>query len=177
MNKEQNTEMTEAGVSQPVRKTADGAAPEYYTGIDWVSVLFRLLEKIHWIILTALAGAVLAWFYVTNIATPVYQATSKIYIAGSDTTISLSDLQMGSTLAVDYQEVFKIWHVHEMVDERLNLNYSYSELENPQIRRKRNCWQTPTRKWLRIISPTKWNCASPRSWRRPGRPINRFRPM
>ena len=129
MNKEQNTEMTEAGVSQPVRKTADGAAPEYYTGIDWVSVLFRLLEKIHWIILTALAGAVLAWFYVTNIATPVYQATSKIYIAGSDTTISLSDLQMGSTLAVDYQEVFKIWHVHEMVDERLNLNYSYSELE------------------------------------------------
>ena len=120
--------MTEAGVSQPVRQTADGAAPEYYTGIDWVSVLFRLLEKIHWIILTALIGAVLAWFYVTNIATPVYQATSKIYIAGSDTTISLSDLQMGSTLAVDYQEVFKIWHVHEMVDERLNLNYSYSEL-------------------------------------------------
>ena len=132
MNKEQNKELTEAAVNQPARKTystADGSAPEYYTGIDWVSILFRLLEKIHWIVLAALVGAILAWFYVTNIATPVYQATSKIYIAGSDTTISLSDLQMGSTLAVDYQEVFKIWHVHEMVDERLNLNYSYSELE------------------------------------------------
>ena len=132
MNKEQNTTLTETTVNQSARtvySTADGTAAEYYTGIDWVSVLFRLLEKIHWIILAALAGAVLAWFYVTNIATPVYQATSKIYIAGSDTTISLSDLQMGSTLAVDYQEVFKIWHVHEMVDERLNLNYSYSELE------------------------------------------------
>ena len=121
MNKDQNTELTEAA--------AGSSATEYYSGIDWVSVLFRLLEKIHWIVLAALLGAVLAWLYVTNIATPVYQATSKIYIAGSDTTISLSDLQMGSTLAVDYQEVFKIWHVHEMVDERLNLNYSYSELE------------------------------------------------
>ena len=85
MNKEQNKELTEAAVNQPARKTystADGSAPEYYTGIDWVSILFRLLEKIHWIVLAALVGAILAWFYVTNIATPVYQANSKIYIAG-----------------------------------------------------------------------------------------------
>ena len=115
MNKDQNTELTEAA--------AGSSATEYYSGIDWVSVLFRLLEKIHWIVLAALLGAVLAWLYVTNIATPVYQATSKIYIAGSDTTISLSDLQMGSTLAVDYQEVFKIWHVHDRLvaaDSRCN---------------------------------------------------------
>ena len=133
MNKDQHTEGTERTVNPSAGQAvpaADGAAAEYYAGIDWVSILFRLLEKIHWIILAALAGAVLAWLYVTQIATPVYQATSKIYIAGSDTTISLSDLQMGSTLAVDYQEVFKIWHVHEMVDERLNLDYSYSELAN-----------------------------------------------
>ena len=132
MSNEQNTEMTEKTAGQSVRKTnsqAEAGTPEYYSGIDWVSVLFRLLEKIHWIVLVALLSAVLALFYVTRIATPVYQATSKIYIAGSDTTISLSDLQMGSTLAVDYQEVFKIWHVHELVDERLNLDYSYSELE------------------------------------------------
>ncbi len=131
MNKEQNTGLTETvnGLSvRNVSPAADGNTPEYYSGIDWVSVLFRLLEKVHWIILGALLGAVITWFAVTRIVTPVYQATSKIYIAGSETTISLSDLQMGSTLAVDYQEVFKIWHVHEMVDERLNLNYSYTEL-------------------------------------------------
>ena len=75
MNKDQKTELTEAAASP--------SAPEYYSGIDWVSVLFRLLEKIHWIVLAALLGAVLAWFYVARIATPVYQATSKIYIAGS----------------------------------------------------------------------------------------------
>ena len=102
----------------------------YYSGIDWGALLFRLLEKIHWIILAALLGGAIAWLYVTQMVTPVYQATSKIYIAGSDTTISLSDLQLGSTLATDYQEVFKIWHVHEMVDERLNLNYSYAQLSN-----------------------------------------------
>lgn len=133
MNKAQRTETTETMISQTGRNThtaENGSAQEYYSGIDWVSVLFRLLEKIHWIALTAVVGAILAWIYVTGIVTPVYQATSKIYIAGSDTTISLSDLQLGSTLAVDYQEVFKIWHVHEMVDERLDLNYSYSQLEN-----------------------------------------------
>ena len=112
-NKEKSTGLTEEMTGISVRNTspaAEGPAPEYYSGIDWVSVLFRLLEKIHWIVLAD-------------------QATSKIYIAGSDTTISLSDLQLGSTLATDYQEVFKIWHVHEMVDERLDLDYSYSQLE------------------------------------------------
>ncbi len=106
----------------------DPLAPRYYSGIDWGAILFRLLEKIHWIVLAAILGGIIAWLYVTRMVTPIYQATSKIYIAGSDTTISLSDLQLGSTLATDYQEVFKIWHVHEMVDERLNLDYSYSKL-------------------------------------------------
>ena len=127
-SKNLNTEAAEM-LSRNNAPEADGTAPVYYTGIDWVSILFRLLEKIHWIALAALLGALLAWLWVTRFVTPVYQATSKIYIAGSDTTISLSDLQLGSTLAVDYQEVFKIWHVHEMVDERLDLNYSYSQLE------------------------------------------------
>ena len=133
MHKAQRTELTETIINPTGRNahaTGDGSAQEYYSGIDWVSILFRLLEKIHWIALAAVIGAILIWFYVTRIVTPVYQATSKIYIAGSDTTISLSDLQLGSTLAIDYQEVFKIWHVHEMVDERLNLNYNYSQLEN-----------------------------------------------
>ena len=127
-SKNLNTEAAEM-LSRNNAPEAEGTAPVYYTGIDWVSILFRLLEKIHWIALAALLGALLAWLWVTRFVTPVYQATSKIYIAGSDTTISLSDLQLGSTLAVDYQEVFKIWHVHEMVDERLDLDYSYSQLE------------------------------------------------
>ena len=122
------TEMTEQSHMGSAPETQELTNARYYNGVDMIALMSRLLEKIHWIILTALVGALIAWIYVTRMVTPIYQATSKIYIAGSDTTISLSDLQLGSTLATDYQEVFRIWHVHEMVDERLNLDYSYGKL-------------------------------------------------
>ena len=96
--------------------------------IDLVELFLRFLEKIHWIILTAVLGAGIAFGLVQYVVKPMYQATAKIYIVGSDTAISLSDLQIGSNLAADYQEVFKNWHVHELVDKRLNLDYSYSKL-------------------------------------------------
>ncbi len=96
--------------------------------IDLRALFYRFLEKIHWIMLMALIGAAITGFLVFKVIKPIYQATAKIYIVGSDTTISLTDLQIGSNLAADYQEVFKNWHVHELVDKRLNLNYSYSEL-------------------------------------------------
>lgn len=96
--------------------------------IDLVALLYSWLEKIHWIVAAALLGAAIAGVIVFRMVTPIYQATSKIYIVGSDTAISLSDLQIGSNLAADYQEVFKTWHVHELVDKRLDLDYSYSKL-------------------------------------------------
>ena len=98
--------------------------------IDLVALFYRFLEKAHWIILTALVGAAIAGVLVFKVITPIYEATAKIYIVGSDTTISLSDLQIGSNLAADYQEVFKNWHVHELVDKRLNLDYTYTQLSN-----------------------------------------------
>lgn len=96
--------------------------------IDLVSLFYRILEKIHWIILFALIGALIAGIIVFKFITPIYEATAKIYIVGSDTSISLSDLQIGSNLAADYQEVFKNWHIHELVDKRLKLDYSYDKL-------------------------------------------------
>ena len=96
--------------------------------IDLVALFYRFLEKAHWIVLAALAGAAIAFAIVNYLVTPIYQATAKIYIVGSDTTISLTDLQIGSNLAADYKEVFKNWHVHELVDKRLDLDYSYTKL-------------------------------------------------
>ena len=118
-------------VKDNVQVTAAVAAVKPDNGeieIDLAELALHFLEKIHWIILTALLGAAIAFAYVQYLATPIYQATAKIYIVGSDTAISLSDLQIGSNLAADYQEVFKNWHVHELVDKRLNLDYSYSKL-------------------------------------------------
>ena len=98
--------------------------------IDLVALFFRFLEKIHWILLAAVIGAAIAGIIVFKFITPIYEATAKIYIVGSDTTISLSDLQIGSNLAADYQEVFKNWHVHELVDKRLDMDYTYTQLAN-----------------------------------------------
>ena len=116
--------------NQPNQPSNSGTTrkPDNTSEIDLVALFFRFLEKIHWILLTALGGAAIAGVLVFKVITPIYEATAKIYIVGSDTTISLSDLQIGSNLAADYQEVFKNWHVHELVDKRLNLNYSYSQL-------------------------------------------------
>lgn len=121
------------GQETTIRETAAGTARNnqgQVMEIDLVTLFYRFLEKIHWILLTALIGAVIAGIIVYKFITPIYQATSKIYIVGSDTTISLSDLQIGSNLAADYREVFKNWHVHELVNKRLNLNYSYSKLSS-----------------------------------------------
>ncbi len=118
---------TGSNPNQTTAKQADqtGIIP---VEVDLVALLYRFLEKIHWIFLTALVCAAITAVVVIKIITPIYEATAKIYIVGSDTTISLSDLQIGSNLAADYREVFKNWHVHELVDKRLNLDYSYTKL-------------------------------------------------
>ena len=39
----------------------------------------------------------------------------RLYIMGQDSSSILADLQIGSYLTKDYQEVFQTWEVHEMV--------------------------------------------------------------
>ncbi|MDO4356663.1 MAG: Wzz/FepE/Etk N-terminal domain-containing protein [Clostridia bacterium] len=104
------------------------ASDEYE--IDLLELLYRLLENWKWIIAAALIGAIAFGVYTVMFITPTYQATSKLYVMNSsDSAINLSDLQIGSYLTSDYQEVFKTWEVHEMVIENLNLDYSYSQLQ------------------------------------------------
>ena len=101
------------------------------TEIDLIDLLFRLLEQIRFIILMAILGALLAASYTFVLVTPIYEATSKLYVLNSnDSALNLSDLQIGSYLASDYIEVFKTWEVHEMVISNLGLHYSYSELQS-----------------------------------------------
>ena len=55
----------------------------------------------------------------------------------SGTSLNLSQIQLSSSLASDYVQVFDNWHVHEMVKRRLNLDYTYAQMgkmisvENP----------------------------------------------
>lgn len=97
--------------------------------IDLIELLYRLLEKFKYIALAAILCALLAGVYSFALATPIYQATAKLYVVNSkDSALNLSDLQIGSYLTADYQEVFKTWEVHEMVIQELGLSYTYSEL-------------------------------------------------
>ena len=114
------TESSDVPVTQSAQNTVRSNRGDE---IDLVALAMAMLEKIHWILLAAFLGVLIAGAYVFVLATPIYEAVSKIYIVGSESAISLSDLQIGTNLAADYQEVFKNWHVHELVEQRLGLDY------------------------------------------------------
>ena len=106
--------------------------------IDLVELFYRLLDKAKFIIIAALLGAIVAFCATKFLMTPMYQASAKMYILnGSGSSINLSQLQLSSSLASDYVQVFDNWHVHEMVKRRLNLDYTYAQMgsmisvENP----------------------------------------------
>ena len=97
--------------------------------IDLVGLLTRIVDKWYMVILFALIGTIISCIYTFQFVTPLYQATSKLYVVNSrNSVINLSDFQIGNYLAKDYTEVFTNWHVHERVIEELNLPYSYSQL-------------------------------------------------
>lgn len=97
--------------------------------IDLVELFFGVLSKIHYIIIVALIGAIIMGMNASK-AIPMYSATSKLYIVGNQgTALNVSDLQMGSMLTMDYEEVFRTWEVHEMVRSQLGLNYSYGQMQ------------------------------------------------
>ena len=96
---------------------------------DLVELLYHLIEKFKWILLAAVLGALLAAAYTFFLVTPMYTATSGLYVLNAnDSAINLSDLQIGSYLANDYKETFNNWHVQERVIQQLNLPYSYNQL-------------------------------------------------
>ena len=99
--------------------------------IDLLELFYRLLENAKKIIIAAVIGMLIFAFYSFVLATPLYEATCRIYVTNAgDSAINLSDLQIGNYLASDYQEVFNTWEVHEAVIRGLNLDYTYEELEN-----------------------------------------------
>jgi len=96
--------------------------------VDLLELAYWIADRYKRIIAAALAGALLMAAYSFLIAKPVYSATSTLYVLNSsDSAINLSDLQIGAYLTSDYQEVFDVWEIHEMVLQKLNLNYTYKQ--------------------------------------------------
>ena len=93
-----------------------GNAQQAERTIDLVELFYYLLSKLHFIVLGTVLGALLLGGYAASNVVPIYAATSKLYIMGQTGTSIISDLQIGEKLTMDYQEVFKTWEVHQMVN-------------------------------------------------------------
>ncbi|MBQ8971620.1 MAG: polysaccharide export protein [Clostridia bacterium] len=99
--------------------------------IDLLELFYRLLEKFKLILAAGLVGAIIMGVYSYFVATPIYEATSEMYVLSSkDSAINLSDLQIGAALTSDYEEVLYTWEVEALVRQNLNLSYTNKELES-----------------------------------------------
>jgi len=93
--------------------------------------LLRYLWK-HWklIFISMLIGALAIGGFTELFVMPEYEATAKMYVlSSSDSVLNLSDLQLGTYLASDYQEVFKTHEVTNAVIRNLDLPYTYTGLQ------------------------------------------------
>lgn len=110
-------------------ETNDTAA---YDEIDLLELL-RVLRKRMWvIILVGVLTAACVGAYSRFIVTPQYTSSTQIYILGKEasiTSMSLSDLQLGSQLTNDYMIMIVSRPVLEQVIENLGLPMDYVELE------------------------------------------------
>ena len=80
-------------------------------------------------ILCLILGAGLALGYTKLLVTPLYQATSSIYIvsASNNSVVNLTDLQIGAQLTADYQELILSRPLLEDVIENLELTNGEGE--------------------------------------------------
>ena len=103
--------------------------PEVKT-IDLIGLFFAILEKFWLVVICAILGAgIMGWM--AGRSTTTYTATAKLYIVDTSSgSLNIANLQLGTVLTLDYQEVFKTWEVHQMVIEELDLPYSYAQMQS-----------------------------------------------
>ena len=98
--------------------------------IDLKDLFYRLASGWKIIVGFALVCAVLAGGYTLYFVTPMYQATSILYVLSPESILNVSSLQLGTALTSDYIKVFDMWEVHEAVISNLNLNYTYAQMRD-----------------------------------------------
>ena len=120
--------------------------------IDLLDLAYVLLDKIHYIILCLLVGAVLLNAFSFFCIRPTYQAVAKMYVvsASNDSVVDLTDLNIGTSLTSDYEQLMLSYPVLDQVIDELNLDMETEELaemitlENPQDARILNVTATST---------------------------------
>ena len=85
--------------------------------IDLLDMGMALLEKLPYIILCFLIGAVLFNAFAYFLIKPTYQSTAKLYVvsASDDSIVNLQDLNIGSSLTKDYEDLILSYPVLDQV--------------------------------------------------------------
>lgn len=106
--------------------------------IDLVEIFYLLWNNILKILLCLVISAVVAFAYSYFMITPLYKATSKMYInTSAKAVVDISDLQISAQLRGDYKALMTSRDLLESVVRNLNLKYSAKDLgrritiENP----------------------------------------------
>lgn len=99
--------------------------------IDLLELLSVLLGQVWLILAIGFLTALLAFAVSRFIVTPTYESTTKIYILNKNenTTVTYTDVQLGSQLTKDYAELIGSRYVLEEVIQSLELDIAYKELQ------------------------------------------------
>ena len=99
--------------------------------IDLVDLAYSLLDKWHYLLLCLLIGAVILNAYSFFFIAPTYEATSKLYVvsASDDSVVSLSDLNLGTSLTADYEQLMLSYPVLNRVIDKLGLDTTSDQLK------------------------------------------------
>lgn len=98
--------------------------------IDLLELARTLLSKWRWLALFTVAGMLIAGLYSFFVIKPTYTATAKLYVVSSsgDTIVDLTDLNIGTSLTKDYQELIMSYPVLDQVISALNLDMNSDAL-------------------------------------------------
>ncbi len=92
--------------------------------VDLLEIINALLGGVWLILGTGLLAAVVSFAISKFVLTPTYESTTKIYILNKSesTTVTYSDVQMGTQLTKDYAELINSRYVLETVIAKLSLD-------------------------------------------------------
>lgn len=100
--------------------------------IDLLELLMVMKKHLAAILLAGIVGLVIMFAYTSFLATPLYSASSMMYVmpdnSNSMNSSTLSDMQVGQQLTSDYSSMIKSRSFMENVIKKLNLTIDYQQL-------------------------------------------------
>ena len=116
--------------NEPVVENKGRAPREAVQEIDLLDLFGYYRQRILWIIIAFLAGAIIAGGITHFAITPKYTATSKMYMvsSSSQSVVDLTDLNIGQSISMDYVELLKTRPIIEDVIMEQSLPYTYEQL-------------------------------------------------